>query len=80
MVAAGKGRMEDVMALLSSGADPQQTASDGSSPIDWARRFGHEELATFLEEHSAVRLIFLGLRGCQTRNSSLLRCGVKKKE
>ena len=71
MVAAGKGRMEDAMTLLSNGANTQQTCSDGSSPIDWARRFGHDEMATFLEEHSAVRLYFTVPRGCQTRNSSL---------
>ena len=41
MVAAGKGRMADVMTRLSHGADGQLKARDGSTAADWAQRFGH---------------------------------------
>lgn len=54
MVAAGKGRMQTVMTLLSHGADVQQKSRDGSTASDWAKKFGHTEVFQFLQEHAEV--------------------------
>ena len=55
MAAAGKGRLEDVAALLTAGADPLLRSRDGSSAQDWATKFGHSEVADFLAAHMEVR-------------------------
>ncbi len=55
MAAAGKGRLEDVAALLTAGADPLLRSRDGSSAQDWATKFGHSEVADFLSSHMEVR-------------------------
>ena len=49
MAAAGKGRHVEVSQLVGMGADPTQRSRDGSSPADWARRFGHEDIAQTLD-------------------------------
>lgn len=49
MIAAGKGREEEAMVLLSNGADPLLKANNGSSAADWATQFGHTVLAEMLE-------------------------------
>ena len=49
MAAAGKGRHVEVSQLIGMGADPTQRSRDGSSPADWARRFGHEDIAQTLD-------------------------------
>ena len=68
MAAAGKGRHVEVSRLLGCGADPCATSRDGGTAADWARRFGHEDIALTLDaareelariastEHSAVSL------------------------
>jgi hypothetical protein len=45
MAAAGKGRHVEVSRLLGCGADPCATSRDGGTAADWARRFGHEDIA-----------------------------------
>lgn len=54
MAAAGKGRLEDVAALLTAGADPLARSRDGSSARDWAAKFGHSDVADFLGSHMQV--------------------------
>lgn len=41
MVAAGKGRVDVVEALLANGADPSLQARNGMVARDWATQFGH---------------------------------------
>ena len=50
MAAAGKGRHMEVSQLLGCGADPTQRSRDGSSSADWARKFGHEDIAATLDQ------------------------------
>ena len=52
--AAGKGRLDDVATLLVNGAAAGAGARDGSTPADWARRFGHAAVAEFLDTHVAA--------------------------
>ena len=54
MAAAGKGRLDEAAALLSAGADAMLTSKDGSTARDWAVKFGHPEVADFLEGHMQV--------------------------
>ena len=54
MAAAGKGRLADVAALLTAGADPLLRSRDGSSAQDWATKFGHAETAEFLGSQMEV--------------------------
>ncbi len=54
MAAAGKGRLADVAALLTAGADPLLRSRDGSSARDWATKFGHAQIANFLGSHMEV--------------------------
>jgi len=49
MAAAGKGRLDDVAALLCNGADPRLASRDGSTAAGWARRFGHSDVAEYLD-------------------------------
>lgn len=56
MVAASKGNMEVLTLLLSHGANPEQEAVDGSTAIDWANRFGHGQIADYLQDHLSVSL------------------------
>ncbi|CAI5992045.1 unnamed protein product, partial [Closterium sp. NIES-64] len=51
MVAAGKGRAEEVEMLLSLGADVTLTSDEGSTALDWARMYGHEAVCRILERH-----------------------------
>ena len=46
MVAAGKGRVEEVKLLLSLGADLSAAAKNGHTAADWAETYGHD--AVFL--------------------------------
>jgi ATP-dependent RNA helicase DHX36 len=46
--AAGKGREDVAFALVAAGGDLHAAARDGSTPADWARRFGHAPLADAL--------------------------------
>ena len=39
----------EVSQLIGMGADPTQRSRDGSSSADWARRFGHEDIAQTLD-------------------------------
>ena len=55
MVAAAKGNLQVATQLVSHGADPAIRAADGSDAIAWALKFGHQEIAEFLQEHVAVR-------------------------
>ena len=50
MAAAGKGRHMEISQLLGCGADPTQKSRDGSTAADWARRFGHEDIAAMLDQ------------------------------
>lgn len=56
MAAAGKGRLEDVITLLSNGADASAKSRDGSTAANWAEKFGHLEISEYLEEHVEVGL------------------------
>ena len=49
MAAAGKGRHVEVSRLLGCGADPSAKSRDGGTAADWARRFGHEDIAQTLD-------------------------------
>ncbi|GJP43303.1 hypothetical protein CLOM_g2784 [Closterium sp. NIES-68] len=51
MVAAGKGRVEEVEIFLSMGADVLLTSDDGSTAMDWARMYGHDAVCSVLERH-----------------------------
>ena len=48
MVAAGKGRIDVVNALLMNSADPGLSSADGSKAKDWAVKFGHQDIAETL--------------------------------
>jgi HrpA-like RNA helicase len=50
MAAAGKGRHVEVSRLLTLGADPSRRSRDGGTAADWARRFGHEDIARTLDQ------------------------------
>jgi ankyrin repeat protein len=54
MAAAGKGRLDEASFLMSAGADPLLKARDGSTARDWAAKFGHAEVADFLDAHMQV--------------------------
>lgn len=54
MAAAGKGRLEEASLMVSAGADPMMRSRDGSTARDWAVKFGHSEVADFLESHMQV--------------------------
>ena len=51
MVAAGKGRMEEVLVMLASGADAAAVSKDGATAAEWARRFGFDDVAEAIEQH-----------------------------
>ena len=55
MAAAGKGRLEDVAVLLSNGADPLLRSRDGSTARDWAAKFGHIDVAEYLDASMQVK-------------------------
>ena len=54
MVAAGKGRLDDVITLLANGADAAARSRDGSTAADWADRFGYPDVSEFLADHLEV--------------------------
>lgn len=54
MAAAGKGRLDDVITLLANGAEASAISHDGSSAVEWARRFGHDDIAEYLSQHAQV--------------------------
>lgn len=54
MVAASKGNLDVVTLLLRHGADPAQSAVDGSTAVSWALKFQHTDVAAFLNEHQEV--------------------------
>ena len=54
MVAAGKGRLEEARMLLDAGAEPALRAKNGFTARDWAAKFGHEEVAAFLDSRAQV--------------------------
>ncbi|KAG6557198.1 hypothetical protein Mapa_001125 [Marchantia paleacea] len=51
MVAAGKGRVDDLQLLLSLGADRSIVSQDGANALDWAQRHGHEEIVDLLTNY-----------------------------
>ncbi|KAI5067330.1 hypothetical protein GOP47_0017858 [Adiantum capillus-veneris] len=51
MVAAGKGRVSEVLLLLSRGADMDLVSHDGTSALDWAERHGKAEVKEILLNH-----------------------------
>ncbi|KAL2634461.1 hypothetical protein R1flu_005940 [Riccia fluitans] len=57
MVAAGKGRTEDVQLLLSLGADRSLVSDDGATALDWANRAGHEEVADLLNSFQGEKMM-----------------------
>ena len=46
--AAAKGDYDSVVKLLNDGADPNDTDSQGFTPLMWAARFGHVEIVKAL--------------------------------
>jgi len=48
-LAARAGRAEVVELLLEAGADPTKAGAPWATPLNWARRRGHEEVAALLE-------------------------------
>eukprot|EP00250_Pteridium_aquilinum_P000849 c11023_g1_i1 orf=66-3809(+) len=55
MVAAGKGRLTEVLLLLSRGANMDLTSQDGTTALDWAERYGREEIKEILVKHKNTR-------------------------
>ena len=55
MVLAGKGYLDEVATLLAFGADTSIQAKDGSTCLDWARRFKHEDCADLLQNYDCER-------------------------
>src|SRR5215813_11496325 len=53
MLAAAKGRLRMVRALLEHGADPNSSRNDKFTPLLLAAFFGHEETVKILAEHGA---------------------------
>lgn len=51
MVAAGKGRVAEVLLLLSRGADMSLTSQDGTTALDWAQRYEKAEIKEILLNH-----------------------------
>ena len=51
MVAAGKGRRDVVLALLSGGADTTLVANNGWDAAAWASHFGHTNVVDDLRRH-----------------------------
>ncbi|KAH9536794.1 hypothetical protein CY35_16G018300 [Sphagnum magellanicum] len=51
MVAAGKGRVDDVSYLLSLGADTSIEARNGDTALDWAQNNGHANVVVAIETH-----------------------------
>ncbi|KAL3693235.1 hypothetical protein R1sor_006886 [Riccia sorocarpa] len=56
MVAAGKGRMEDVQLLLSLGADRTLLSKDGATALDWASTYGHEDVVDLLKKYQGEKM------------------------
>lgn len=56
MVAAGKGRVEDVKLLLSLGADLSAAAKNGHTAADWAETYGHDAVFLLLNSHKDDKL------------------------
>ena len=73
MVAAGKGRLEEAAALLAAGADAGLKAANGMAARDWAAKFGHEEVATYLDSHAQVRAARRAGASCPVFCPSCLR-------
>eukprot|EP00249_Psilotum_nudum_P020389 c27681_g1_i1 orf=52-3915(+) len=51
MVAAGKGRVDDVSLLLSHGADCSIVSQDGNTALDWAEKYEQREVRDVLLNH-----------------------------
>ncbi|KAK6919770.1 Helicase-associated domain [Dillenia turbinata] len=51
MVFAGKGRVDDVCMLLSSGADCRLQANDGSTALAWAEQGDQKDAAEIIKKH-----------------------------
>lgn len=51
MVAAGKGKGDEVLLLLSRGADINLTSQDGTTALDWADRDGKEKVKEMILRH-----------------------------
>lgn len=56
MVAAGRGRVEDVKLLLSLGADLSAAAKNGHTAADWAETYGHNAVTSLLNSHKDDKL------------------------
>ncbi|XP_053330262.1 3'-5' RNA helicase YTHDC2 [Spea bombifrons] len=53
MVAAGRGFLSQVEQLISMGANVLSKSSNGWTALDWAKRFGQNEVVDLLESYSA---------------------------
>ncbi|CAG9460433.1 unnamed protein product [Pedinophyceae sp. YPF-701] len=51
MVAAGKGRLDIVQALLANGASATVASRNGMTAVQWAEQFGHAECAQCIRTH-----------------------------
>ncbi|KAJ7515980.1 hypothetical protein O6H91_22G036900 [Diphasiastrum complanatum] len=49
MIAAGKGRVDDVSTILSLGANSSIVAKDGSTALDWALKYKQEKIAELIQ-------------------------------
>jgi ATP-dependent RNA helicase DHX36 len=56
MVAAGKGRIDDVTLFLSLGADQSTASLDGATALDWAKQNGQEEVVEFLTNYQEEKM------------------------
>lgn len=56
MVAAGKGRVDDLSLFLSLGADQSIVSLDGASALDWAKQYGQEEVVEFLTNYQGEEM------------------------
>ena len=55
MVAAGKGRLSEVLTLLANGADATLASRDGSSAAQWASKMGFPAVAQAISTHLEVQ-------------------------
>lgn len=55
MVAAGKGRLSEVLTLLANGADAMLASRDGSTAAQWAHKMGFPAVGQAITTHLEVR-------------------------
>ena len=54
MVAAGKGRLSEVLTMLSNGADATMVSRDGSTAAQWGYKMGFPDVGQAIDTHLQV--------------------------